>query len=104
MPLLVHRYFALFFETKNPLSVIELKITAVGIKICTVDWAPKDLIELNKAVEKTQGDCDFSTGICGFSMYGQYGTLGGNEEFRFKLLRSSYEVAFFSMPLPISLP
>ena len=55
--------------TKNPLSVIELKITAVSIKICTVDWAQKDLIELNEAVEKTQDDCDFSTGICGFSIY-----------------------------------
>lgn len=52
--------------TKNPLSVIESKITAVGIKIYTVDWAQKDLIELNEAVEKTQDDCDFSTGICGF--------------------------------------
>ena len=61
---------------KNPLSVTELKITAVGIKIYTVDWAQKDLIELNEAVEKTQDDCDFSTRICGFSIYGQYSTLG----------------------------
>ena len=61
---------------KNPLSVTELKITAVGIKIYTVDWAQKDLIELNEAVEKTQDDCDFSTGTCGFSIYGQYSTLG----------------------------
>lgn len=62
--------------TKNPLSVIELKITAVDIKICTVNWAQKDLIELNEAVGKTQDDCDFSTGICGFPIYGLYSILG----------------------------
>lgn len=98
--------------TKNPLSVIESKITAVGIKSYTVDWAQKDLIELNEAVEKTQDDCHFQPEFAVFYLWSvQYPRVTCYQakrgaEFRLsafsfsskrgiqvKLLRSSYDAA-----------